>query len=40
MVAAFSVVLLVSRSVLHAVAGEVMTSKEPVSVRGKKNFRL
>lgn len=34
--AAFLVVLLVCRSVLYAVAGEVTTGKEPVSVRGKK----
>lgn len=32
--AAFSLLLLVSRSVVHAVAGEVVTGKEPVSAGG------
>lgn len=37
---AFSLVLLVGRSVIYAVAGEVVTGKEPVSVGEEKVFRL
>ena len=35
---AFPLMLLVGRSVLYAVAGEVVTGKEPVSVGKKSSF--
>lgn len=37
---AFSLTLLVGRSVIYAVAGEVLTGKEPVSVGKEKLFYL
>lgn len=37
---AFSLMLLVGRSVIYTVAGEVVTGKEPVSVGEEKLFRL